>query len=103
MKAEVRRKNGGSVMLLISSCGQPVALVPADSIEEAQKRAVELLRGEQGRHMGRLTHEAVLTVFSPAVVADGETIAYVPTHFGSSRGSRDGSNRGMHTTPRTTH
>ena len=103
MKNVAGSKKSGSVMLMISSCGQPVALVPAESIEQAQKRAVELLRGEQGRHMGRLTHEAVLTVFSPAVVADGETIAYVPTHFGSSRGSRDGSNRGTHTTPRTTH
>ena len=91
MKTKVTAKKSGSVMLMISSCGQPVALVPADSVEEAQKRAVELLRGEQGRQMGLLTHEAVVTLFSPAVVADGETIAYVPTHFGSSRGSRDGS------------
>jgi hypothetical protein len=103
MKNEMSSKKSGSVMLMISSCGQPVALVPAESIEQAQKRAIELLRGEQGRQMGPLTQEAVVTVFSPAVVADGETIAYVPTHFGSSRGLRDGSSRGSSTTPGTTH
>ena len=103
MKNEMSSKKSGSVMLMISSCGQPVALVPAESIEQAQKRAVELLRGDQGRSMGLLTHEAVVTVFSPAVVADGETIAYVPTHFGSSCRSRDGSNSGTSTKPGTTH
>ena len=103
MKYEKSSKTSGSVMLMISSCGQPVALVPAESIEQAQKRAIELLRGEQGRNMGLLTHEAVVTVFSPAVIADGETIAYLPTHLGSSRGSRDGSRRGSSTTPGTTH
>ena len=103
MKNEMSSKKSGSVMLMISSCGQPVALVPAESIEQAQQRAVELLRGDQGRNMGLLTHEAVVTVFSPAVVADGETIAYVPTHFGSSCRSRDGSNSGTSTKPGTTH
>lgn len=103
MKEEVSGKSGQPVMLMISSCGQPVALVPAESIEQAQKRAVELLRGEQGRQMGLLTHEAVVTVFSPAVVADGETIAYVPTHVGSSHGWRDGTAKGASTPPGTRH
>jgi hypothetical protein len=103
MKNEVSSKKGGSVMLMISSCGQPVALVPAESIAQAEQRAVELLRGEQGRYMGLLTNEAVVTVFSPAVVAAGETIAYVPTHVGSSHGFRDGSAKRTPTTPGTTH
>ena len=103
MKNEVTAKKGGSVMLMISSCGQPVALVPAETIEQAQERAVELVRGDQGRNMRLLNHEAVVTVFSPAVVADGETIAYVPTHIGSSRGLRDRSSGGLSTTPGTTH
>lgn len=68
MKEEVSGKSGQPVMLMISSCGQPVALVPAESIEQAQKRAVELLRGEQGRQMGLLTHdvnaEVILTRFA---------------------------------------
>jgi hypothetical protein len=53
--------------------------------------------------MRSLTQEAVVTVFSPAVVADGETIAYVPTHVGNSRGVGDGSSRGSSTTPGATH
>lgn len=86
MKEKVGRKNGGSVMLMISSRGQPVALVPAESIEQAQKRALDLLRSGQGHEMGLLTNEAQVTLFSPALVADGETLAYLPTHEGSSRG-----------------
>jgi surfactin synthase thioesterase subunit len=103
MKKEVRAKGNESVMLMISSCGQPVALVAAASIEEAQQRAVDLLRSDQGHDTALLTREAVVTVFSPAVVADGKTIAYVPTHVGSSHGIREGSARRVSTTPGTTH
>lgn len=103
MKKENVSASTGSVLLMISSCGQPVALIPAESIQHAEKRAVELLRGKQGRYMGLLSNEAVVTLFSPAVVADGETIAYVPTHVGRSHGFRDGTAKGASTTPGTTH
>ena len=62
----------------------------------AQDRAVELLRGDQGRKMGLLTRDAVVTLFSAVVVAGGEPVAYLPTHVGSSRGTYEGSARDIY-------
>jgi len=90
MNREKSEKSSGAVMLMISSCGQPVALVPAESVEQAQARALELLRNGKWQDMGLLTREAVVTLFSPVVFADGHAIAYLPTQVGSSHGFRDG-------------
>ena len=75
------------VLLLISTHGHPVALVPAGSIPEAQQRAIELVRDDNGRCLPGLMKEATVTIFSPTVIAGGEKIAYLPTHVGSSRGA----------------
>ena len=75
------------VLLLISTHGHPVALVPAGSIPEAQQRAIELVRDDNGRCLPGLMKEATVTIFSPTIIVGGETIAYMPTHVGSSRGA----------------
>ena len=96
MIEQTKANECGAVMLLISSYGQPLALVAAESLQQAQDRAVELLRGDQGRKMGRLTRDAVVTLFSAVVVAGGEPVAYLPTHVGSSRGTYEGSARDIY-------
>ena len=44
MKKEGTAKKDRSVMLMISSCGQPVALVAAETIEQAQKLRIPAAR-----------------------------------------------------------
>lgn len=103
MNKNVKSTDSAEVLLMISSCGQPVALVPADSIEEAQKRAIELVRGGDEQHLTMLTHEATVTLFVPSIVADGKAIAYLPTHVGHSRASQANVMGGPLTKPGSTH
>jgi hypothetical protein len=91
------------VLLLISTGRHPIALVPAASIAEAQERAIELIRDDNGRRLPGLMEEATVTIFSPALIAGGETIAYLPTHVGSSRGAGAITAGGTSKVPGTTH
>lgn len=70
------------VLFLISSCGEPLLLVPADSMADAQRRVMDLLRvSPTERHMVAANGVRV-TIFSPSVIADGQTLAFTPTADG---------------------
>lgn len=65
-------------LILISTDGEPVMLVPAPSIEEAQQRAITLLRASPAGKSGIAHNGCRATLFVPALEADGEVLAYQP-------------------------
>lgn len=67
---------------LFSSCGEPLLVVPASSKEQAQERALDLLQvNAYERHL--IAAQGVrVTAFSPAIVADGQILGYMPTAEG---------------------
>ena len=65
-------------LILISTEGEPVMLVPAPSIEEAQERAITLLRSSPAGKSGLAHSGCRATLFLPALEADGEVLAYQP-------------------------
>jgi hypothetical protein len=65
-------------LILISTEGEPVMLVPAPSIEEAQQRAITLLRASPAGKSGIAHKGCRATLFVPALEADGEVLAYQP-------------------------
>jgi hypothetical protein len=65
-------------LILISTDGEPVMLVPAPTIEEARKRAITLMRASPGDKSAIGDHGCRVTLFMPALQADGEVLAYQP-------------------------
>ena len=70
------------VLFLISSCGEPLLLVPAESVADAQARFMELLRVSPAERHMVASYGVRVTIFSPSVVADGHALAYTPTADG---------------------
>jgi len=67
-----------AALILISTDGEPVMLVPAPTVEEASQRAITLMRASPADKKAIGDHGCRATLFVPALQADGEVLAYQP-------------------------
>ncbi len=81
---EAKRVAHPAALILISTCGEPVMLVPAPSVQEALQRAKELLRASLGDKGAVAEHGCQVTLFAPAIEAGGEILGYQPIQVADS-------------------
>lgn len=74
-----------TAFMLVTVEQRPVMLVPARSIEEAQQRAMDVLRKSPGDAHAVASSGAEVTLFSPCAVAGGEVLGYMPIGHGEYR------------------
>ena len=81
---ETKRVAHPEALILISTCGEPVMLVPAPTVQEALQRAKELLRASPGDKGAVAEHGCQVTLFAPAIKAGGEILGYQPIQVADS-------------------
>ena len=79
----MKNKKTGSLLLVISSEGIPVMVVPATNIEDAHNQARMLLRDEKSRAVGPMARSGVrATLFQAALFGGDEVLGYLPVEHG---------------------
>jgi hypothetical protein len=84
-----------SCLMVFSSEGIPVMVVPATSVQDAMTHAQELLRDEKCLAEGPIARSGVsVTMFAPAIYGGDEVLGFLPVEYGeSSPGNQPGRHR----------
>lgn len=70
-------------LLVVSTEGVPVMVVPATSIQDAMSQARELLRDERCVARGSIARNGVhVALFAPAIYGDDRVLGFLPVEHG---------------------
>ena len=80
----MKNRKTGSLLLVISSEGIPVMVVPATNIADAHNQARMLLRDEKSRAVGPMMARSGVrvTLFQAALFGGDEVLGYLPVEHG---------------------
>lgn len=73
-------------LLVFTSEGTPVMVVPASNMQDGMTQARQLLRDENCAAKASIARSGVrVTLFAPAIFGDAELLGFLPVEYGESR------------------